>query len=1080
MDVSIQQELIEDLAWLISSEKISPQQALPALQTLQRETPDFSRIIQLLQNQDNSAFTKLSDELCENRRQDAISFYQRHKNGDRNLNDLRYTLATMPYNITCNWADENKADKISYFCQLHNDSLFITQHDHQAPQLARSIQTKLNDTFPQPNDLLESLWIHVSPLEVVDSLWLQADDELRVHLRNFKLQYTDWLQQKNEQARADIEQLPVELGVKDHASYLNALTQYQLPPLEQDNGNSTQLTALQKFYSLVFQWKHRDIAPLMLSLLKQEEDSQYLELLMLMRFGKLEDKNFQTWQDYLTEVYRSHKEEAKSFKNVADTNPAILLYNWCRCRQDFPIELTSALKDHCDKQAAAIDTEQFVWRYVADISAEEKQALLGTEITLEEVEAESFEIPTEIKVTDCEDIQKTVESSEEVLAAQVPQKTERSQPMWKQHMKSFFSDNWYSVIGVILLIAGSSIGYATFGEKWYVRYTFMPAMLMLFTVSLAYLGSWIEKKSSDFTATASILRGAAILMLPLNFMVPAMLANDDQIGNKLLPVLLMIIIYGLAGNWGLRRCCAAVAPALRNSLAGTLLMLNSLLLIAPVAAICGLDKTLAQSFIPATVTYLGFAALSWMVFHFCRNILTASMAAGKRIPWFFAAVLLGTFIQAFGWTHVHFSHLPQVYTYAPLMIISAALMFMTERRAITLQNKVDDKEGESFIGYALIFIGVLMAAPQKYVRILTLIAAGLVWFYQARRRQQLLHYHIALSFFLLAICCIGLLNEFSSACYGALGLCATLLLVIAARISRKHGHFLFVRACNGTQITALLITVFISMTTQWSLGISPLLTAFYLLASAALFAWRSYDDDQLKWLHSSMFVLALTLPYLGCVNLQAKTLEGNTLVFGLAVLSLFWLALQHFGRFHLLRQARSTVLWFYGILATCGMIIHVIAERGAAVDPLWYMAFMDYMGPILMSAILVLASFYSRSLIPAFMAAIISVILFPELKANFRSTFQLMGFGSGFGSACTAMAMIGLCFYLRRVKFLRQLGEGDRFMGASLFPWRRYDHTLFTWPLMISAVFLVIKTATVNLLRQLVKMGDISIKGAIA
>jgi hypothetical protein len=82
-----------------------------------------------------------------------------------------------------------------------------------------------------------------------------------------------------------------------------------------------------------------------------------------------------------------------------------------------------------------------------------------------------------------------------------------------------------------------------------------------------------------------------------------------------------------------------------------------------------------------------------------------------------------------------------------------------------------------------------------------------------------------------------------------------------------------------------------------------------------------------------------------------------------------------------------------------------------------------------------------------------------------------MGWGSGLGSACSSLALIGFCFWLRNAKFLKKLGEGDKFMGKMLFPIRRYDHTLFFWPIVASVLFLITKTETWILWRNIIGSG---------
>src|SRR6185436_9819318 len=170
------------------------------------------------------------------------------------------------------------------------------------------------------------------------------------------------------------------------------------------------------------------------------------------------------------------------------------------------------------------------------------------------------------------------------------------------------------------------------------------------------------------------------------------------------------------------------------------------------------------------------------------------------------------------------------------------------------------------------------------------------------------------------------------------------------------------------------------------------------LGAAGLFVWRAFQEQNVHWLHTTMLLLALLLPYAGCMDMAGRTAHHNTMAFGLAVLSALWLAVTRFISTPFLRGARSTVLWFYGILAVGAMALRVLLGDTAP-DPLWYRDYMDYAGPILMMLVLVPATYYSRSLGPAWMAVAIMVILFPELKANLQRSMPWLSWGSGFGSS---------------------------------------------------------------------------------
>ena len=130
---------------------------------------------------------------------------------------------------------------------------------------------------------------------------------------------------------------------------------------------------------------------------------------------------------------------------------------------------------------------------------------------------------------------------------------------------------------------------------------------------------------------------------------------------------------------------------------------------------------------------------------------------------------------------------------------------------------------------------------------------------------------------------------------------------------------------------------------QWHFQGAPLGTAGWLILVAALFGWRAFRDQQVHWLHTTMTILALALPYAGFMDVSGRNAHNNTLVFGLAILSWLWLGATWIVRKPLLLQARSTVLWLYGILAVAAMLLRVILGDTAP-EALWYRDCMDYGG----------------------------------------------------------------------------------------------------------------------------------------
>jgi hypothetical protein len=621
-----------------------------------------------------------------------------------------------------------------------------------------------------------------------------------------------------------------------------------------------------------------------------------------------------------------------------------------------------------------------------------------------------------------------------------------------------------------MVILGSSLlAYYTWDKHWLVRYTIMPALLALFTWSLAGAGRWIEKKGDEFKSTAAILRGAAIGLLPINFMAMALLSADEKVPQKGPALFIMAAIYISVFGWGLRNWCGAVEPALKNRLAVALLFLNVLVAVGPLARTVFQFEGRPFLIVLGAGFYIGFIFAAATLVHFTRKTLTREMAEEKRVPWFVASVLAVTYLQVFVWVHGFMRHMPHPHTYALLVIGVGWLILFAERRALELKQSPQLHGGESFLGFAFILLGLLMGFSDPYIRIASFVAAGVVWLCQAFSRRHPLHHWIALTLFGLGGASVGLLEQFPGPWLPAIGILLALGYGLGASLSKDRNADL-AEACRRMQAVALVITTIVAPLTQWHYRSEPWHTAIWLLVIAGLFAWRSFKDQKLHWLHATMVIMALVLPYAGCVDMVNRTAHHNTMVFGLAVLSCFWLAVTRLYSTNLVLTARSTVTWFYGSLAIAAMLLRV-ALGDTAPDPLWYRDFADYAGPILMMLVLVPATYYSRSLVPAGMAVVIMAVLFPELKANLRQTFSSLAWGSGFASSICALALTGLCFALRPWPFLKNLPEGDRFMGNELFPLRRYDHTLFTWPIMGAVLFLIIKVETWNFLINLFASG---------
>lgn len=1070
-------ELIEVLAFLAASEKVDSKEILSALKKLSSGTKEVEEINKLLSRGKGEEFKRIQSSFHESLLIDADKFHSQNAAGKLDRDYFEENLKGFPQNLPCGWYEGKKVEILSKFSSFSKDLAFLKNLPKDVPLIRGEITSELKSFHDK---LLNSayIWAGIEPEKLVNALWDYVDDDSRNILRELKQNLKGKRKSLEDQSGEEVKSSSKTLNVEDHDCYLSAF-------LAQETLSSVQLDR-------AMLWPDRDIIPLYRRLLSDETLKSKIEILLTMRFGDFA-RNYEDWNSFFDEHWKIHLNERKDAQAIVNSSPEFFMKIWCTRNGVDDSSLIDCLEKVCDEKGRDLSPEEFVKRWESQLSKTEKNVILG--ITEEPVNTPAKEPPIKLKevlkkrevpAPKIEELQ-SIPAPEEILkeSEEVQAKIEtpvipKKPSVWEEHLKPFLTENWFMMAGVILFVVGSGIlSYVTWDKHWLFRYTLMPALLAFFTVSLAYLGRWIQNKDNQFKVTATILRGAAVQLLPVNFMTIALLSSDNSVSYKYLVVPLMSVTY-LAVSWlGMKKLCGAVFEGFRGSLSRTIILLNLLVILAPLSSTFGLQDKQNLLLILGVGFYLGFGILAQSVYSFTKSSLSEDLVKDKSTLWFFGISTAGTFLQVFGWVHSQIRYLPQEYTYAPMLIMTAALILLVERKAAEILKKGQSLGSESFLGYSLIILGVLLSVSNEYIRVICCLLAGLVWFVQANQRKNIVHYYVCLSFFMAGIFCIGFIEIFPKEFFGCLGLFCALILEIGHRKFRNQRKFELARSCTGTQVVALLVTVISAILCHLNFATPPLMVFGYLTVSALLFMYRAYADDRLHWVHAAMFVAALTLPYIGCVDLERGTLEGNTLIFGLSMLSILWILSVRFSGFSLLKEARSTVLWFYGLLSVTVMIIRVVMERHAPVDPQWYMAFMDYTGPIIMSVVLAFATWYSRSLIPAFMASIIVIILFPELKANFRSTFEMVGFGSGLGSVASAFGLILVSFFLRQSPKMNGLSEGDRFLNKFLFPLRRYDHTLFTWPLMISVCFLLIKTGSFNFIRQLIH-GGVSVKGAIA
>ncbi len=1035
-------DLVRSLVLYTASGKLDAQQALPAVRNLLHTgapPPAMGEVIDALVAEQRPELQALATQLGESRRLEAVRHYSLKRTGKPVPEALRSSLSDLPLDVPVGWTNpEDAAARLRAAMTLLEDRCLLAERRDDVPQLATMLDRELEKAADAAFEGVAA-WGTSSLLDLVAAAELRSPVPTPVKEGIAK--------QRDAAIAVSAQALAPGGGPTPPASEPDVfLTQFRTAFAQ-----ATTREERRRLLDLLCACPDDAAGSALLTLELEPGERDRAAMILTLRFGQAAAAGWTSWAAWLRSRETNRQLQGNVLRALAHKRPLVTLLLWYSRRADADDATLRQMEKECAASLGPAAMDDFIERWAGAISPEEERALTGAEAPPARVEEpapaviETRKTPAPVAIP---------APKPKVSPRPAPPPRPPSPSIWEVHLKPFFLDNWYMVAGVVMVVVGSSLlAYYTWDKTWLVRYSLMPTLLAAFTAALAWMGGWIERKDAQFKGTGAVLRSAAIGLLPVNFMAVALLVGDKNVlpGQKMLAVPLMAAIYlGLFG-WGLRKWCSAVHPALGGMLGGTLLFLNALVTLGPIARPLGPAHVLP---VVGAGFYLGFLALSAAVVRFARRVLTAELAKEKRVVWFFGAALAVTFVQVFAWAHGQLQHIPHPHTYAPMVVLTGWLVLFTERRTLELRGGAERLGAESFLGYAFILLGVLLGIGHDVMRLVTFALAGAVWIYQSLPRRQPLQHWIGLTFVALAGASIGLLHGFPPAVLPFLGIGVALLMGAIATLARRDE--ILSRAATGMQAAVLFISLPAAVLAHWHFGTPRLETAGAIASVAALFGWRAWRDRQIAWVHTAMVVLAVALPYL------TETFQPTFLVAGLAALSFLWIGLVASVRSPLLLNSRSTVLWIYGVLAVVCMAARVELDHHAIVNP-----GLDLGGPVLMMAALLFAAYFSRSLVPSGMAMAIGILLLPVARAPLQKLFPELAWGSGLGSAATAVGFALLCFALQRWPRLKELGEGDRHLGRDPFPLRRLDSSLFTWPLLAAALFLAFKVDTWNFLSNL-------------
>ena len=308
---------------------------------------------------------------------------------------------------------------------------------------------------------------------------------------------------------------------------------------------------------------------------------------------------------------------------------------------------------------------------------------------------------------------------------------------WREHVEGFFAENWYLVAGVVMVVVGARCSRIS------------PGTGIGCCATRSCPGCWgVHLRPRRHRGLAGgagrlasrngrHLAGGRHRPLPVNFMAVALLAHDPEVSNKLVGD----SRHGHRLPRPLRLWAQAVVPSGRcpaRPAATSLLFLNGLVLLPALAgAVAG-----GRFALPLLVAgfHVGFFVLAAAVARFARDGLDAEATLDRRVPWFVGGTLVLTYLEVFAWVHGGIHWMPPAHVYAALVVLAGGLVLYAERRFLELRPEPGGHRAESFLGFAVLLLGVLMGADDPYMRILSLALAGAVWLYQASYRTEALHY----------------------------------------------------------------------------------------------------------------------------------------------------------------------------------------------------------------------------------------------------------------------------------------------------------------------------------------------------
>jgi hypothetical protein len=600
MDTNI---LIKTLACKMANGQVNMEAALPALKSLssddalQISTLELTE--QLYESQD-LALVRLRESLTDTLKSLCFRYHNSKQLPAEQLSEIKQ----LPLTYTEGWhVDHKDVYDLHNALSLMKDILFLESLDKDVSQKLTVLEIHLQQYLQRISpDFIDSL---ISP-ELVDQLNTITFSEDPAIIKNLATELDKAIKNKQHTIKTTAAKADVSSWNSIHPDLIfsELLTLY-----ENSNSNDEQ----QLFQDLLFAYADITHIPDLCNTVNDAKARLRASLILTLRFGERALKSWPQWLDWFSKQEYAKGKTTKLANQINQKSSILFLLLRNAITKSASASTEKALRSIAKAEAATMPLADFIERRRTMISTDDYRLLTSQDSSRQAIQQKPLPKETVAPRKNQEDAQQVIQK--QPLKPQ-PVKSEPTPPappqpkeptLWEKHILPFLTENWILASGILItLVCCSILAYTTWDKHWLWRYTLMPLMLGGFTTGLGFLGSRMEKIGQDLKTMAIMLRSTAIFLLPVNFMTVALLSNDPDVTYKPIIILFMSLLYIIWSGWGLTKWCSEVYKPVGRIQAVTLLLINFLVMLGPLARTLSPIKINLLKSIVGSGFYLGF------------------------------------------------------------------------------------------------------------------------------------------------------------------------------------------------------------------------------------------------------------------------------------------------------------------------------------------------------------------------------------------------------------------------------------------------------------------------------------------